>query len=286
METFRSFLPIRTSRAAQGSVKDMYIDAHCHLTGEEFEDGGGVEAVIERAEAAGVSRIICSGFDLDSSIKAAELSERFDSVYFCAGFHPSELKKYRSGDLEKIEELCKKEKCVAVGEIGLDYHYEDNLPKETQTELFIKQLELAERLSLPVVLHSRDAAQDTIEVLEDNAGLLKRGGLMHCYSYSPEMAERFLKVGLCFSFGGTSTFKNAKKVQESVRRIPAHLILSETDCPYLTPEPYRGRFPNEPKHVREVVKKLAELKQTTIEEMQTQIWDNALRLFPKLYERR
>ena len=283
METFRLFLPIRILRAAQGSVKDMYIDAHCHLTGEEYEDGGGVEAAIRRAEDAGVSRIVCSGFDLDSSIKAASLAEKFESVYFCAGFHPSELKKYRIGDLEKIEELCQKEKCVAVGEIGLDYHYDDNLPKETQRELFIKQLEMAARLSLPVVLHSRDAAQDTIEVLEENAGLLKHGGLMHCYSYSPEMAERFLKVGLCFSFGGTSTFKNAKKVQESVRLIPAPYILSETDCPYLTPEPFRGTFPNEPKHVREVVKKLAELKDVTIETMQKQIWENATRLFPKLH---
>ena len=264
----------------------MYIDIHCHLTGEEFEPLGGVEAVIRRAEEAGVSRMICSGFDLASSLQATELANRYESVYFCAGFHPSELKKYKSGDLDEIERLCKEEKCVAVGEIGLDYHYDDNPPKEMQRELFIKQMELASRLGLPVVLHSRDAAQDTVEILEENAGLLKKGGLMHCYSYSPEMAERFWKLGLCFSFGGTSTFKNAKKVQESVRRIPAPLILSETDCPYLTPEPFRGTFPNEPKLVKEVVKKLAELKEKTIEEMQTQIRENAARLFPKLYERR
>lgn len=261
----------------------MYIDVHCHLTGEEFETLGGVEAVVRRAAEAGVSRIICSGFDLDSSIKAAELSERFESVYFCAGFHPSELKKYKVGDLDEIERLCKREKCVAVGEIGLDYHYDDNPPKDTQRVLFLKQLELAFRLNLPVVLHSRDAAQDTVELLEANAGLLKNGGLMHCYSYSPEMAERFQALGLCFSFGGTSTFKNAKKVQESVRRIPAPLILSETDCPYLTPEPFRGTFPNEPKLVGEVVKKLAELKGQTVEEMQRQIRGNAARLFPKLH---
>ncbi len=261
----------------------MYIDAHCHLTGEEYETLGGVEAVVRRATEAGVCRIVCSGFDLDSSIKAAELAERFESVYFCAGFHPSELKKYKEGDLEEIERLCKREKCVAVGEIGLDYHYDDNPPKEMQRELFLKQLELASRVGLPVVLHSRDAAQDTIELLEANAGLLKSGGLMHCYSYSPEMAERFQGLGLFFSFGGTSTFKNAKKVQESVRRIPAPFILSETDCPYLTPEPFRGTFPNEPSHVKEIVKKLAELKEKTIEEMQTQIRENAARLFPKLH---
>ncbi len=261
----------------------MYIDAHCHLTGEEFETLGGVEAIVNRAEEAGVSRMVCSGFDLPSSIKAAELAERFEGVYFCAGFHPSELKKYKEGDLEEIERLCKREKCVAVGEIGLDYHYDDNPPKDTQRELFIKQLELASRMGLPVVLHSRDAAQDTIEILEANAGLLKNGGLMHCYSYSPEMAERFWKLGLCFSFGGTATFKNAKKVQESVRRIPAQLILSETDCPYLTPEPFRGTFPNEPSRVKEIVKKLAELKEQSVKTMQEQIKGNAARLFPKLH---
>ena len=260
----------------------MYIDVHCHLTGEEYEAGGGVEAVLHRAEEAGVSRIICSGFDLASSIKAADLADRFESVYFCAGFHPSELKKYKDGDLDEIERLCKEKKCVAVGEIGLDYHYDDNPPKEMQRELFLKQLELASRLRLPVVLHSRDAAQDTAELLEENAAFLKNGGLMHCYSYSPEMAERFLRLGLCFSFGGTSTFKNAKKVQESVRQIPASFILSETDCPYLTPEPYRGTFPNEPSRVKEIVKKLAELKEKTVDEMQEQIWENAVRLFPKL----
>lgn len=264
----------------------MYIDVHCHLTGEEFEPLGGVEAVIRRAEETGVSRMICSGFDLDSSIRAAELANCYESVYFCAGFHPSELKKYKSGDLDEIERLCQEEKCVAVGEIGLDYHYDDNPPKALQRELFVRQLELASRLKLPVVLHSRDAAQDTAEILEANASLLKSGGLMHCYSYSPEMTERFAALGLSFSFGGTSTFKNAKKVQESVRRIPAPLVLSETDCPYLTPEPFRGTFPNEPKLVKEVVKKLAELKEKTVEEMQEQIKGNAARLFPKLYERR
>ena len=261
----------------------MYIDVHCHLTGEEFETLGGVEGVVRRAQEAGVSRIVCSGFDLASSIKAAELAERFESVYFCAGFHPSELKKYQEGDLDEIERLCKKEKCVAVGEIGLDYHYDDNPPKAIQRELFIRQLELAFRMGLPVVLHSRDAAQDTIELLEENAGLLKNGGLMHCYSYSPEMAERFCKLGLCFSFGGTATFKNAKKVQESVRQIPAPFLLSETDCPYLTPEPFRGVFPNEPSRVKEIVQKLAELKEQSVETMQKQIKENAARLFPKLH---
>ncbi len=260
----------------------MYIDAHCHLTGDEFEENGGVEAVVQKAEANGVLRIVCSGFDLTSSQKAAALSEQFANVYFCAGFHPSELFKYKEGDLDEIARLCNHEKCVAVGEIGLDYHFDDNPPKEMQRELFERQLLLADKAGLPVVLHSRDAAKETLEILQKNAGLLRRGGLMHCYSYSPEMTEDFERLGLCFSFGGPCTFKNAKKVWDSVERIPAHRILSETDCPYLTPAPFRGVFPNEPKNVRFVVERLAELKGVCVEELQKQIQTNTEKLFFKM----
>ena len=260
----------------------MYIDVHCHLTGGEYAAVGGVEETVRRAKAAGVERIICSGFDLDSSRRAAELSDAFDFVYFCAGFHPSELKKYREGDLDEIARLCDHKKCVAVGEIGLDYHFDDNPPKEFQRELFVKQLALADEKGLPVVLHSRDAAQETLEILEQNIPLLRRSALMHCYSYSPEMAERFAALGLYFSFGGTSTFKNAKKVVDSVQRIPATRILTETDCPYLTPAPYRGTFPNEPKNVTFVAARIAELKETDEKALQEQVLENAKRLFFKL----
>jgi len=184
----------------------MYIDVHCHLTGGEYEENGGVEAVLERAKAEGVGLVICSGFDLDSSIIAKDLSDQYENVYFSAGFHPSELKKYKDGDLERIKTLCTHEKCVAVGEIGLDYHFEDNPAPEMQRELFIEQLKLADALGLPVVLHSRDAAQETLEILTEHSALLKKGGLMHCYSHSAEMMERFLALGLHFSFGGPSTF--------------------------------------------------------------------------------
>lgn len=260
----------------------MYIDVHCHLTGGEYEEIGGVKGVLERAKENGVGLVICSGFDLDSSILAKNLSEEYEEVYFCAGFHPSELDKYNQGDLEKLAELCKHEKCVAVGEIGLDYHFEDNPSPKVQRELFVKQLLLADEMGLPVVLHSRDAAQETLEILQENRGLLKKGGLMHCYSYSPEMTRDFLELGLSFSFGGPSTFKNAKKVHDSVRCVPANRILSETDCPYLTPTPYRGVFPNEPKHIPLVVKNLAVHRQEKEEQLKERIWENARALFPKL----
>ena len=260
----------------------MYIDVHCHLTGEEYESVGGVKEVLARAKANGVERVICSGFDLQSSHEAKRLSEQFDEVYFCAGFHPSELHKCKEGDLERLRALCKHEKCVAVGEIGLDYHFEDNPPKPTQREWFIAQLRLAQEEGLPVVLHSRDAAQETLQLLQENKRLLQYGGLMHCYSYSAEMAEDFLALGLRFSFGGTSTFKNAKKAQECVQRVPATAILSETDCPYLTPTPYRGVFPNEPKNVKFVVENMAVLRNENEEKLQKQIVENAKALFFRL----
>ncbi len=259
-----------------------YIDVHCHLTGEEYADLGGVEGLVTRAREAGVTRMICSGFDLTSSRVAKDLSERFDEIYFCAGFHPSELNKYREGDLEEIRALCGHEKCVAVGEIGLDYHFEDNPAPAFQRELFIEQLHLADEAGLPVVLHSRDAAQETLELLKEHRALLRRGGLMHCYSYSPEMTKDFLALGLSFSFGGPSTFKNAKKAQECVQRIPATHLLSETDCPYLTPVPYRGVFPNEPKNVVHIVENMAKLRNEEEEALKTQLLQNAKALFFKL----
>ena len=259
-----------------------YIDVHCHWSGDEFEAVGGMDAVLARAREEGVERVICSGFDLASSKVAKDLAETYADVYFCAGFHPSELKKYNEGDLEEIRALCQHEKCVALGEIGLDYHFDDNPPKEVQRDLFYRQLVLADELGLPVVLHSRDAAQETLEFLREHKDLLKKGGIMHCYSYSAEMTADFIALGLSFSFGGPSTFKNGKKAQECIQRIPAHFLLSETDCPYLTPVPYRGTFPNEPKNVKYVVDNMAALLGKNVEELKSTLMQNAKTLFFKL----
>ena len=160
--------------------------------------------------------------------------------------------------------------------------FENNPSKQLQKELFIRQLQLAHELNLPVILHSRDAGKDTADILVEYQHLLKKGGVMHCYSYSPQMSETFLKLGLHFSFGGTSTFKNAKKVQDSVCQIPATRLLTETDCPYLTPVPFRGTFPNQPENVVYVTKQLAFLKGVELETMQKQILENAYTLFSKL----
>ena len=258
------------------------IDVHCHITGEEFGSIGGVQGLLARAKENGVTRIIASGFDMPSSFLSMRFANVHEEIYFCAGFHPSELKKYKDGDLERLKLLCAHEKCVAVGEIGLDYHFEDNPPKELQREMFVKQLVLADELGLPVVIHSRDACQETLEILKEHKELLKRGGVMHCYSYSPESVEEFLKLGLYFSFGGPCTFKNAKKVFESVRRVPVSRILTETDCPYLTPAPYRGVFPNEPKNIKYIVERMAELYEKNEKEIEKSVEENAKRLFSKL----
>ena len=260
----------------------MLIDVHAHLTGDEYNEVGGVAGLLSRMRADGVERAIASGYDAATSERSKEIAEEHDEVYFCAGFHPSELGRFQEGDWERLEQLCTHEKCVAVGEIGLDYHWENNPSKETQRAAFIRQLEMAHRLGLPVVLHSRDAAEDTLALLQEHKHLLCHGGLMHCYSYSPEMLLRFAELGLHFSFGGTSTFKNAKKVWASVQCVPATRILSETDCPYLTPAPFRGVFPNEPKNVRYVVEQLAALRGVAVEEMAAQIEENAKALFQKL----
>ena len=259
----------------------MLIDVHCHLTDEQFNELG-VAEVVKRAKGNGVERMITSGCCLDSSILSAKISDENENVYFCVGFHPDEVHKYKDGDLERLEELCAHEKCVAVGEIGLDYHYENGPEPALQRKMFIEQLRLADKVGLPVILHSRDAAGETFEILDEHKELLKKGGVMHCYSYSPEMMERFLKLGLHFSFGGPATFKNAKKVQECVKRIPANRLLSETDCPYLTPEPFRGVFPNEPKNVKHVVEHIATLRNEKTEELENQILSNAKNLFFKL----
>ncbi len=257
----------------------MFLDVHCHLTGGEYDS---VESVLARANAEGVEKVVCSGYDLTSSKQARELADAYQQVYFCVGFHPSELDTYREGDLEELRTLCAHEKCVAVGEIGLDYHFEDNPPPERQRELFVEQMRLANEVGLPVVIHSRDAAEETLCLLEEHKTLLGKGGLMHCYSYSAEMMERFLALGLYCSFGGPCTFKNANKVQKCVQRIPAPRILSETDCPYLTPVPFRGEFPNEPKNVKYVVESMASLRGEPVEELKKQILQNAKTLFFKL----
>ena len=253
-----------------------YIDTHCHINGEDY---GSVEKLISDIEAAGVKKIISVGFDLPSSIYCKNLSEKYDIVYFTAGFHPTELKNFNDGDLGKIEELANHRKCVAIGEIGLDYHYEDT-DKELQHRVFKAQLALAGRLNMPVQIHSRDCAEDMVTILREWAGKLKI--MLHCYSHSTEIATELEKLGVYFSFGGTSTWSGSKKAKRTISALSIDRILTETDSPYLPPKSKYGTFPNTPASIPEILKNIAEIKGIGEEETAEIVWNTAHVLYPKL----
>lgn len=256
----------------------MFIDVHCHL---DYENYGDLDSLISKFSEEGVAKVITVGFDLASSLLAKELAEKYSQVYFTAGFHPTELSKYKEGDLEEIERLCAHPKCVALGEIGLDYHYPDT-NKPLQHELFLKQLYLADKLALPVQIHSRDCAEDMLSVLKEHSRLLTHGALLHCYSHSAELSKEFEKMGLCFSFGGASTWKGAKKAKRTILGLGADRLLTETDSPYMPPQSLYGTFPNTPLSIPEICSSMADTRGVTAEEMENVVWANAHRLFTKL----
>lgn len=257
----------------------MYTDVHCHLN---FTEYGNVGETISKIRKAGVDLVVTSGFDMESSFESAKIAEENEGVFFSAGWQPQELSKLRDEDLDRLKELCLHKKCVAVGEIGLDYHYPDNPDKAFQKDVLVKELELAKELSLPVVVHSRDCAEDMLRVMRDNKEKLTAGGVLHCYSHSSEMIADFLDLGFYFSFGGSSTFKGNKKVSRSVKATPSDRILSETDSPYLTPEPLRGVFPNTPANIPLIVRNMAALRGEEEERLAEQIRENTLALFQKV----
>lgn len=258
-----------------------YIDVHCHLNGEDYGD---LDNLIGECLSAGIGKLITVGFDLPSSYLARDLAERYACVYFAAGFHPTELKKYREGDLDAIASLCGHEKCVALGEIGLDYHYPDT-DKGLQREMFVRQLQLAFGLSMPVQIHSRDCAEDMLALLKQNAPLLKHGALLHCYSHSPEIAAECEKLGVKFSFGGTSTYKGSKRARRTIAALKQTSLLTETDSPYLPPASAYGKFPNTPLAVPEITANMAAIRGVDAEDCARFVWDNAHALFPKLKDK-
>lgn len=255
-----------------------YIDVHCHLTGGEYGD---LCDLVSKIQAAGVKKVITAGFDIPSSEAGAELSERFSCVYFTAGFHPTELKKYKEGDLDRIAALLSHPKCVALGEIGLDYHYEDT-NKPLQQEMFARQIDLAAEHGMPVQIHSRDCAEDMYKFLSDHAHKITHGALLHCYSHSPELAREFAKLGIYFSFGGSCTWKGSKRVKNSIAVLPASRILTETDSPYIAPASIKGAFPNTPASIPEILGSICAIKGAERGELMAHVWNNAHALFPRL----
>jgi len=251
----------------------MYFDTHVHLNSEQYEN---IDEIINNALNNKVSKMIVVGYDLQSSIKAVEIASKYDFIYASVGIHPSEIKKMKENDLREIEKLLTNKKVVAIGEIGLDYHWDtDN--KDKQKEIFELQIKWSKKYNLPIVIHSRDAGLDTYEILKKNKEYYNKG-IMHCYSYSLELAKQFEKLGFLFSFGGPLTFLNAKQNKEVVKAIDLSKILTETDAPYLTPHPFRGKM-NEPKYIHLVVKEMAVLKNMREEEVASITYENACNFF-------
>ncbi len=255
----------------------MVVDTHAHLHDEKLTD---LDAVVERFLSAGVEKVINMGCCLKTSEIGKTLSEKYPSVYFAAGYHPSDANDFNDENLDKIKGLLTHEKCVAVGEIGLDYYWEP-FDKEKQISCFISQLEIAKDYKLPVSIHSREATGDMMKILKDNKNLLEYGGVMHCFSGSKETAKDLLDLGLYISFAGPLTFKNSVKAKEVATFVPIDRCLTETDCPYLAPHPLRGTV-NEPKNVVITTQFLADIKQMSMVDFSKTVWENAHRLFYKL----
>lgn len=253
----------------------MFIDTHCHLEDENFSADRA--EVIERAKIAGVGRIINFGSTLASSIAILELAKNFSELYGGVGIHPEEIDDFDEKICATLAELAADKKIVAIGEIGLDYHWEkDSERRIIQQKIFIEQLDLARQLNLPVCIHDRDAHGDTLKILQTEGKNLR--GVLHCYSGSMEMAREIWKLGYFIGVDGPLTFKNSAKLPEIVKAAPRDMILIETDAPYLAPVPYRGKR-NEPAYVVEVAKKLAAFRGETLEEVAAYTTANAENLY-------
>ena len=252
----------------------MLFDTHVHLNDDQFDED--LEEVIERARENGVERVVVVGFDEKTIKRAIELIDTYDFMYAAIGWHPVDAIDLTDSYLEWIEELTAHPKVVAIGEIGLDYHW-DKSPKDVQQVVFRRQIQLAKKLNLPIIIHNREATEDVVTILEEE-GAAEVGGIMHCFSGSPETAKRCLDMNFYISLGGPVTFKNAIKPKEVAKAVPLDRLLIETDCPYLAPHPYRGKR-NEPSYVRLVAEQIADLKEVSFEEAAKATTENANRLF-------
>lgn len=252
-----------------------YLDSHCHLNDEAFDNDLDLE--IKAAQDAGVKAILVLGYDLDSSIKAIKIAESHEGVYAAVGYHPQNLEDVSEENILKIKELAANQKVIAIGEVGLDYHwYKKDEVSSFQKKWLIRQIDLANELNLPMSIHARDALEDIYEVLKDHP--IKANAVLHCYSGSPEMMEKFNKLNLYYGFDGPITYKNAKTPKECVKICPLNKILSETDSPYLSPTPHRGER-NGPKYIPHIVSEIASIKDLPVEVVEKAISINFKNLF-------
>lgn len=254
----------------------MIFETHAHYDDERFDEDR--ELLLASLRQKGISKVINVGASIETTKSTLALAEHYDFIYAAVGVHPSDITDLTEESLNWLAEQTRGKKTAAVGEIGLDYYW-DKEPEvqKRQRYWFMRQIELAKAANLPVIIHSRDAASDTMQIMRE-AYALGVPGVIHCYSYSPEMALEFVKMEYYIGVGGVVTFKNARKLKETVETIPLESILLETDCPYMAPEPYRGKR-NDSSYIPYVVSKIAEIKQVTTEMVEQVTWENAHRLF-------
>lgn len=251
------------------------FETHCHLNDDQLYTR--IDEIIARAQQAGVSKFIVVGWDYESSLRAVEISKAYECCFAAVGYHPENVYDIDKVNLKKTLDLCFNSKVVAIGEIGLDYHWTKEPEKrEIQREFFIEQLKYANSKKLPVIIHSREALEETLDILKKNPAAAC--GAIHCYSGSAEALPEFLKLGFYIGLDGPVTFKNAKTPKEVAEIVPLERLLLETDCPYLTPHPFRGSL-NEPVNLRLILDEISNLKNLSKKHIAEVTFDNACRLF-------
>ena len=251
----------------------MLFDTHAHYDDEHFD--GDREALLASMPEKNVGLIVNPGCNIPSSRVAVELARKFDFVYAAVGIHPENCADFEPEQIEKLRELAKEPKVVAIGEIGLDYYWAENPPKDLQQKVLRRQLLLAQELSLPVIIHDRDAHADTMAIVREFPQVR---GVFHCFAGSTEMARELIGMGWMLSFNGAATFKNARKAPEVIAAVPLEKLMIETDAPYLTPVPHRGQR-NDSSYVRFVAEKIAEIKGLSPKEVERVTWENGRRFF-------
>ncbi len=254
----------------------LFVDSHAHLDGPDFDKDR--QEVIERARSAGLTHVLCIGASdgFESNPRTLELVEGRDGFFASVGVHPHDARILDAAMYEALERLAERPKVVAIGETGLDYHY-DQSPREAQQDAFRRFLRMGSRHGKPVIVHTRDAEEDTLSILREE-GADAIGGVLHCFTGSRALAEAAVELGFYISFSGILTFRNAADLRETARALPRDRVLIETDCPYLAPVPHRGRR-NEPSFVVHTAQQLAELWETSVEDVQHRTGENAVRLF-------
>lgn len=252
----------------------MIFDTHAHYDDDAFDEDR--ELLLSRMQESGIGRIVNIGANMKTSEMTVKLTQAYDFIYGAVGVHPNDVGDMKEADLQQLKEWAALEKIVAIGEIGLDYHY-DEPERSVQFRWFEAQMELARQVQLPIVVHSRDAAKDTVDMMKA-CHAEEIGGVVHCYSYTKELAREFLDMDYYFGIGGVLTFPNARKLKEAAAYIPLEKIVLETDCPYLAPVPNRGKR-NSSLNLPHVAAVLAEIKGISVEEVEAVTFENGKRLY-------